>query len=291
MKRLKGPELKMPELKAPDFVADVFYDLRERRLLPLVALVVVAIGAVPFLLGDSSEEAPPPPSALSEGGEAQVPDASSLTVVQSKPGLRDYRKRLRRRSPTDPFNQRFSGPVLKGAKLKSTAVTSSSTSSTTTTVAETDVSVTTTDPEPASPGGSPAKGGGSGEGSDKGPRLTLFTFAIDVQISRTESTKGGGQKMGEPKLRHRVLPATPLPGKKAPVVTYMGMNVKTKRALLMVSPHVSSVFGDSKCVSGTDACQLLEVEPGFPLTFVYGANEVRYRIKVIKIEPVVAGRD
>ena len=47
----------MPELKVPPFLIDLYYDLRDRRLLPLVALVVVAIVAVPFLLGGGSEEA------------------------------------------------------------------------------------------------------------------------------------------------------------------------------------------------------------------------------------------
>jgi len=41
MKRLKGgPELKMPELKMPPFLVDLYLDLRDRRLLPLVAFVV-----------------------------------------------------------------------------------------------------------------------------------------------------------------------------------------------------------------------------------------------------------
>jgi hypothetical protein len=291
--RLKGPDLKTPDLKAPAFVADVYYDLRDRRLLPVIALIVVAIGAVPFLLGDEASEEGALPAvatesvaAPAEGGEA---GASSLTVVQAQPGLRDYRKRLRRRSPTDPFVQRFSGPVLKGAKLNSSSETGSSSSSSTSTTgseAGTKTSVTTTVEEPASQGGAPAKGGSEGGK----PGLTLFTFAIDVQISRTETTTSGRQKKSAPKTRHGVLPATPLPGEKAPVVTYMGMNVKTKRAMLMVSPHVSSIFGDTRCVAGTDSCQLLEAEPGFPITFVYGPNEVRYKITVIKIEPVVRGK-
>ena len=49
MKKLKGPDLKMPELKVPAFVSDLYYDLRDRRLLPLVGFVLVAIVAVPFL--------------------------------------------------------------------------------------------------------------------------------------------------------------------------------------------------------------------------------------------------
>ena len=103
----------MPELKAPAFLADLYYDLRDRRLLPLVALVVVAIVAVPFLLGDRSKKPAIPPPAVAAGAARQraAPAASSLTVVEAKPGLRDYRKRLRDRTPTDPFEQRFTGPA------------------------------------------------------------------------------------------------------------------------------------------------------------------------------------
>ena len=57
----------------------------------------------------------------------------------------------------------------------------------------------------------------------------------------------------------------------------------------MVSNNVTTVEGEGKCLSGTDTCQLLEVEPGFPEIFVYGANDVRYKINVLKIEPVVVG--
>ena len=38
----------------PPFLVDLYYDLRDRRLLPLLALVLVAIVAVPFLLGGGS---------------------------------------------------------------------------------------------------------------------------------------------------------------------------------------------------------------------------------------------
>ncbi len=57
MKRV-GPELKMPDLKnakVPPFLSDLYYDLHDRRLLPLVGLVLVAIVAVPFLLGGGSD--------------------------------------------------------------------------------------------------------------------------------------------------------------------------------------------------------------------------------------------
>ena len=66
MKRV-GPELKMPDVKVPKGLNDFYLDLRDRRLLPVIALVVVAIVAVPFLLGDSKEAEVPASTSRSAG--------------------------------------------------------------------------------------------------------------------------------------------------------------------------------------------------------------------------------
>jgi hypothetical protein len=50
------------------------------------------------------------------------------------------------------------------------------------------------------------------------------------------------------------------------------------------------VFGEAHCVSGDGVCQLLEAEPGFPITFVYGENEVHYTVNVLKLSMIVTGR-
>jgi hypothetical protein len=52
---------------------------------------------------------------------------------------------------------------------------------------------------------------------------------------------------------------------------------------------VKSVFGEAKCVSGDSACQLIEIDPEFPVTFVYGAGETRYTFHVLKMQPVPVG--
>src|SRR4029077_5233531 len=107
MRKLKGPELKMPELKPPAFLADLYYDLRDRRLLPLIALVVVATVAVPFLMGSDAESVPALPAGGAVTLESSPEKTSKLTVVEATPGLRDYHKRLRGRAPTDPFKQLY----------------------------------------------------------------------------------------------------------------------------------------------------------------------------------------
>jgi hypothetical protein len=294
MKRL-GPELKLPKLrsrsagsgggaiKVPSFLTDLYEDLRDRRLLPLVVLLLVGIVAAPILLnggGSEGEEEPAPPPVASASGAA----ASSLTVVEAHPGLRSPSKRLKGRTPTNPFTQRYTGSVREGGLPNETATTSSPT----TVEGGTTASSETLSPPATSPVETPSgSGGGVNPGEDDlSPDGRLYTFTVDVQISRTEEKPDGSKKMGDPTVRKAVKPPAPLPGAKAPVVTYLGVNyVKGKpRALLMVSRDVSAVFGDAKCVSGTSTCELLEVEPGFPEIFEYGPNGVRYKFNVLKIE-------
>ena len=111
------PKLKGGEMKVPPFFADLYADLRDRRLLPLIALIAVAIVATPFLLGGGSTKWNPSSSAGAVAG-GSAPASQELTVVKAAPGLRNYKKRLAHRSPTNPFKQRFTGPQgLQQAKL------------------------------------------------------------------------------------------------------------------------------------------------------------------------------
>lgn len=277
MRPLGGPELKMPELKAPAWLADLFHDLRDRRLLPLVGLVVVAIIAVPFLLREEVEKPSEAParSGSSAGASAADADGDRLVVVEAKPGLRDYRKRLRERTPTDPFEQRFSGPAVDAGQLGSESGTGEGAGEVTSTSTTTESGSVT----PSDPGTPPPV-----DGDD--PDLKFFEFVLDVQISRTETQPNGGKKMGEPKVRRKVPGLTPLPSEETPVVTTMGVNLVKEKVMLMVSNEVTSVEGDATCVSGKESCQLLEVKPGFPLYFKYGADSVVYKFKVVKVDVI-----
>jgi hypothetical protein len=288
VKRL-GPELKMPklkggEMKVPPFFSDLYYDLRDRRLLPLVGLIVVAIVATPILLGGGSEEPEPvsPPAAITGGA---VPASQSLTVVKAEPGLRNYKKRLGHRSPTNPFKQRFSGPRLNGAKLNE----------------PTTVTATT-----ETGGGSPEATGAGGSAPTESTttttspttttthHVTYFTWGVEVQITKLPSEEVAPEAKPEITTRPRVLPQTPLPGPKTPVVTFLGVSreaaeKKKAKVLFLVSDEVSRVSDNAECVSAREGCQLIEVKPGSSVNFIYGPGETRYTIKVLKFEVVVTG--
>jgi hypothetical protein len=285
MRKLKGPELRMPELKLPAFFANLYYDLRDRRLLPFIALVVVAIAAVPFLLGSKPESVQPPVEGAVAGVESTPERTTRLTVVEATPGLRDYRKRLGDRTPTNPFKQRYTS-LPGAAQVESVESGSGGGGGGSSAVTVTEDGATG-GAENAPSGGSGSNGAG---GEAQAPRL--IEFIIDVQISHEETSADGGQRMSEPEVRRRVPPLVQLPSKKTPVVTTGGVNLRNGKVVFLVSDDVESLDGDFNCMARTPTgiCELLEVEPGFPLELVYGPDKVLYRIKVTKIDAVWAGR-
>ncbi|HVC06452.1 MAG TPA: hypothetical protein VND98_02550 [Solirubrobacterales bacterium] len=281
MKRLKAPELKFPPA-----LQDLFYDLRDRRLLPLLALVGVAIVAVPFLLSRSGPASPSPVLPLRAPVAVAATGGSRLKVVQSNPGLRQPRKRLGYLRVKDPFAEKF---ALLAEKMATAHTAQTKTATSKTATGATGATATTK----TEGGGGSATHAPSGSSPTVPPstgpttrKLTIFTFAIDVKISQSEG-QGKAKKQSET-TRHRVEPPATLPNKATQVVTYIGVNPKTKNPLFLVSAKVEGVYGEGQCISGTGSCALLELEPNFAETLVY-PDGVRYKIDVLKVEPVVAG--
>ncbi|MGN6215851.1 MAG: hypothetical protein ACTHN7_02695 [Solirubrobacterales bacterium] len=293
MKRLKGPELKLSELKVPQVLRDLYWDLRDRRLLPLIALILVAIVAAPFLLGGGEKTPepipPPPPAAGSSAREA------SLTVLPAEPGLREPSKRLAGRAAKNPFRQHYTGPVFNPGSAPIEEGSGGGGTGSSSEVAEGSAGGSESSPSTESlPAPGESGGGGGGNGSIPAPapgEIELFTFAIKVRVAHTEFAKDGTRKMSEFETREEVLPTTPLPGKKSPALTYLGVDPKDgKEAMMLVSPEVTGLFGDNECISGTSTCQLLALKPKTLEAVDYGPNGVRYKIEVLEIKPVKSGK-
>lgn len=295
MKRFKGPELSLSELKVPPVVRDLYLDLRDRRLLPLIGLVLVAIVATPFLLGGGGQPAVEPAPAPSAGGSARE---ASLVVLPAEPGLREPSKRLAGRPSKNPFRPHYTAPVLKPgaaptAETSTGGGTSTTNSTTTTTTAPEGGSSPAPAPAPESSGGGGAHSGGGSSGghsTEAAPHgAALYTLAVTLEVLRIETKPDGSLDKKGPTVYKDVLAPTPLPGEKTPVITYLGMGSKHHEPLFLVSNEVTGIFGETTCISGTGTCQLLVLEEGFPVTFVYGDNDVRYKINLVKAKPVLNG--
>lgn len=263
----KGPELKMPDLKVPDFLLDVYYDLRERHLLPLVAILLVALVALPIVLssGSSSSE---PESAIATPSAA-LP-ASKLVVAKGAPGLREYKKRLAG-APKDPFKPQSTEATGTSAEGVGSAPGSEESSGTIESSESSEVPTET--PESIAP---PSEGNGE---PPEGGRLQYYSFAIDVRITPVSS-----KKKEKSSVRNDLPGMTMLPSRKVPALTFVGVSKDEKSAVMLVSDKVTGLFGDATCLEGSEHCQLIALEPGIPETVVYGANARTYRITLLKLQ-------
>lgn len=262
----KGPELKVPDLKVPDFALDIYYDLRERRLLPLVGILVVALVALPIVLSSGSSSSSDEEEAAFATPSSVGPTTSRLVVAKAAPGLREYRHRLAG-TPKDPFKQQYSesedgegGESSRSGGAESVTVESG---------------------EPSEPVTETPEGGTAPEGNGEPPEgghLEYYSFAIDVRI-----TPVSAKKNPEATVRHNLPNMTMLPSRAVPALTFVGVTKDQKNAVMLVSDKVTGLFGDATCIEGNESCQLLALEPGIPETVVYGADSRTYRIELLKL--------
>jgi hypothetical protein len=296
----KGPDLNLSELKVPDFLYDLFYDLKERRLLPLVALLLVAMVAAPIYFKSSTKTEPE--TAATPGTTATASSApatgETLVVARSEPGLRDYRKRLKNYRALDPFAG--SG----GGEEASTASPEVSSSSPTAATPETSGEATVIGGEssaaaeaPIEYPSAPETSGVPAESSTGGTTKTQTRYAsdsIDVRIVTVPPGSPEEKKANKPKpqaqVRRNLPELTMLPAHATPAATYIGLTNDGKKALFVVSSDVVSLFGEGQCVIGSQTCQLLALEPGLPETFVYGPQERTYRIELLKIGQTLSAK-
>jgi hypothetical protein len=272
----KGPDLKLSEIKVPDFLYDLYYDLKERRLLPLVAVLLVAIVAAPIALGQSGSASTEPEEEAAVATPSTIsPNSDTLVVAKSTPGLRDYRGRLKHTRALDPFEQQFDGSNEgEGAA----AVASSGEPSA---AEEPSIPLPSTEATPAET---------TSEGSETS-EAKYASNSIDVRIVSVP-TDGAAKSSGKtkPQVRRNVPELTMLPSRDTPAATFMGTSSNGKKALLVVSSDVESIFGDGQCIVGSKTCQLLALEEGLPETFVYGPQGRTYRIEILKIEKTLSAK-
>ncbi len=258
----KGPEIKLPNLKVPDFLLDIYYDLKERHLLPLVAILLVALVALPIVLSKSSSS-----EAEETGGAIATPSAvtptSSLVVAKAAPGLREYRRRL-----DGTAKNPFKNPNPEGAGEGSAE---GSTSAEEVTISG--------GPEETPTGGEPSlPPEGNGE-PPSGGSLKYYSWTIDVRVTPVSS----GKDKPAASVRHNLPELTMLPSRSVPALTFVGVTKDEKNAVMLVSDKVTGLFGDATCTVGSEACQLIVLQPEVPETVVYGADSRTYRIELLKV--------
>lgn len=263
----------MSGFQSPQLLTDLYRDLRDRRLLPLVLVLVVGLAVVPMALS-SKQKSTPAPASPPVASVAQKSNAPSTPVVASDPGLRDYQRRLKDEAAKDPFIQQFLAPAPGSTQQGGATFSSPSDTSGTSGVSPTSSSGTTPTETSAPTGGST---------SQPAPTTQSKFYRYQVKL-RT------GQAGGEMKVRENVNAVTPLPSKAVPALAFLGVTTDSdfqpQTAVFLVSSSVSLITGDGECTFTGTQCQLLSLEPGehADLTWTDGLT---YRVTMVKFNLIV----
>ncbi len=329
---IKGPSLgrpgvlsKGPEVKMPRLISDLYADLRERHLLPLVVLLIAAMIAAPLLLGNGGEDKKQANQSVTATGAGGQTGAQAFAVVPAASRLRSPEKRLGHRQPLDPFrtvkgkegkthgNSSTSGTTGTGEAASPTASSGGATPVTETqpprsaeikvtetaagdkelTIKESTSSTSPTTTPPASEvGGSETGSSGASSGTTSESSTTTTTEGSTGQsvVGYTVDLKTGDPE-GELTEENEVAPMTKLPSAKNPLVVYVGLSQDNKRALFLMTSKVTAYYGAVHCVVDAQACQMVELTPGKTALFEYvsGETEAKYKVVLEKIVPVSQG--
>lgn len=259
--------------KIEKFASDVMWDLRQRRLLPVVAALVGALVIVPVLLsGGSASTAPPGPPSV----DVDAPEAGSA-VLAYEAGLRDYRKRLNELQGKDPFVQHFSGVDASAAELGGALAAVEGASAVT--------QATSGGSGGGAPAETPSSGGGGGGGGDDPdpvvkppkPQTRYVTYAVDVKVG----------EVGSLQSRPDIFNLAFLPSDSVPVVVFIGASGDGKSAIFLVSSSVSAVSGPGACLLDPP-CEVLVLKPGQKKILTYDPLARDYAVEVVRIRRILS---
>lgn len=249
----------MKPWKAQKFAGDLVYDLRNRGLLPVAVLLLIAIVAAPMAIkmtGSDAEPAAPVATGNLKSASEIAPEGQAAVLAYS-PGLRNYRERLDR-GPQDPFVQQFANSSTEKTLEQSTG--------------------TTTGDEGTGDGGTPdgggGGGGGGGNGGGSGKERNFYTyFQVDVLVGLT----------GAELTRRNDLPEfTVLPAQETPVAVFLGASENGQQAIFSVSRAVTSVGGTGTCYPEPDNCELLGLARAQGADLTYQGTSYHLEVANIK---------
>lgn len=273
----KGPEIKMP-----GFIRDLYGDLRDRRLLPVVALLLAAAVAVPFLLGKSTPEFTA--TAGQTGVAVATDDTGKLVAVtaETDPGVRDYSNRLSGKGGGNPFKEKYKSPATSaptgsggGSDGESSGQTGSGSGSTSNSTDPGTVDVTvdsgTTNviPDTTTTTSNPNE-----------PTVVVVKGPPEATI-RFGEAGSGDLLIKDPIEKMTLLPA------KRPVAIFLGTSDGGRKAVFSISPNVHKITGEGSCSGPRKECGYLVMKPGQAANLFDGARLIIWRLNVVDINRTV----
>jgi hypothetical protein len=258
-------------------VRSVIRDLVDRKLWPVALLLVVAVAAVPTLLGsgeDAATTASSSPQGVTNPAEPAAPDAgkdSEVTLVTPAgvPGTRKGRVRNPFAQPARAADD-ASGETGGGSAGPSLPVGDGTTS---TSGADTGTGgAGGADPVPGTTGGS----GSGGSGGDATPRKDLDIYRVDLRFGTP----------GELKVLRDVARLAPLPSADNPFFVFLGVLEDRETLVFLLSSDVTAT-GDGTCRPSSKSCQTIELKTGDTEFFDFAQEDgtvIQYQMDVLEVD-------
>lgn len=252
-----------------DFLQDLWHDLRERRLWPVAALLVLGILAIPVALRESSVD--PPPAPVAAVADANESDGPSVRLdVDSGADSSGTGSSLNVFAPEDPFVP----PKSVTSEPKSDATASAAGPS-------------------GDAGGAPGgqTGGGDGGvpapgGSQPTPPGTPTQPVAPPTTSEYEYVADVTFWNGDRRSKRRLHKLDMLPNQASPVLIFMGATPEGGNAVFLVDSTLKAA-GEGNCRPTNENCAFVDIGPGAEHTFRTEAGD-SYRLRIDEIRRVKA---
>jgi hypothetical protein len=256
------------------FILDLWHDLKEKRLWPVAAALLIGLIAVPVLLakpaGTASAPATVPHAASPERAEAlkqlaqvklgdqEVGDGSTLGVFDVDDPFKPPKGALTKKDAAG--GAAGPGSVIPGSSDGSAGGTGGGVTG--------DTGTTT-----GGIGGTGGTGGGGGGGGTT-TTTTVYKYVVDVTFEANGRTR---HIKGLEKLDM-------LPSQDSPLLIFMGVTANGGDAVFMVDSTLKAA-GEGKCKPSPSQCALAYIGPGSEYMFSNEEGDT-YRVKIDEIRKV-----
>ena len=258
------------------FLLDLWHDLREKRLWPFAALLLIAIAAVPFTLLRKEQPAPPAATTTTQAAPAgdKLPTIALDDISTKSPSdLSEF-------SQKNPFKPLRDLPKVTKDDTNTTVNLGASPDSGSAGGSSKDGSSGASGGSVASSSGGSDGSSGSGAGSYVGPRTTYYAYRADIKFGLA----------GEAKTMKQVPAFTLLGDDKAPAAMFMGVTDDHKYAVFAVDTARYQSEGEHECKPTPERCEfvyLKAADDGDETTFTLIDGSKSYDLEVTAIKRVV----
>jgi hypothetical protein len=253
------------------FLLDLWHDLREKRLAPVAAVLLLGLVAVPVLLAKPAEQPEPAPAPA-----AVKPDPEALAALAKvKLGEEEVGKgsTLGVFDPDNPFTPPKGTIKKEGAGSGSTAGpgdTQTPTGGDTGSTGPGGDPGTGFDPGPGG-GFTPPTGGGGGGGKTE---TTVYKYVVDITFEANGRTR---RIKGLEKLDM-------LPNDSSPLLIFMGVTAKGSDAVFLVDSTLEAA-GEGRCKPSPAECAFAYIGAGSEYVFTEEDGDT-YVVKIDEIRKV-----